>query len=56
MNPVAEVVLIQVVQQLLVSIIQAMQKAGMTPEQQAAVHADLISRLRNLQIELPPSG
>ena len=54
MNPVAEIMLIQIVEQILVTIISEMQKAGMTPEQQAALHASLIQKLRDFKIPEPP--
>jgi lipase chaperone LimK len=55
MNPVMEVVLIQIVQQVLATVIAEMQKAGMTPEQQAAMHAALIGKLRTFEIPKPPA-
>lgn len=56
MDPVSEAILIQVIQQILVTVIQSMTKAGMTPEQQAAFQADLIMKLRLLDIKKPPEG
>lgn len=54
MTGIAEVLLVQIVQQVLATVIAEMQKAGMTPEQQASFHASLIGKLRAFEIPKPP--